>query len=72
MSLGIFGPQFFRRVEKLDENGIFNLTGCLSSCKKDEFEIAEQSELATFITEGTVKPENDLVVGMGTDKPGIF
>ena len=69
MSLGIFGPQFFRRVEKLDENGIFNLTGCLSSCKKDEFEIAEQSEIIT-VTEATTP---QLVAGnIGQDKPGIF
>ena len=35
----------FREVEELDENGIFEMTGCISSCTKDEFEIAEKSEL---------------------------
>ena len=35
-----------REVDSLDENGIYSLTGCLSSCTKDELEIAEASEIA--------------------------
>ena len=30
----------------MDEHGIYRLTGCMSSCTKDELEIAEASEIA--------------------------
>ena len=37
----------FREVNSLDENRIYSLTGCMSSCDKDELEITEASEIAT-------------------------
>ena len=34
-------------MASLDEGGIYGLTGCLSSCSKDEVKVAEATEMAT-------------------------
>ena len=36
-----------RLIDMSDENEIFKLTGCLSSCNKDEVDVVETSELIT-------------------------
>ena len=38
-------PLYHRKLQKMDENGIHDLTGCLASCTKDEYqtEVIENS-----------------------------
>ena len=37
-----------------DESEIYKLTGCMSSCKKDEFDIVEASEMVSMKTYDTL------------------
>ena len=50
-----------RLIDMSNENEIFKLTGCLSSCNKDEVDVVEASELITKNIENTLG--DDEIVG---------